>query len=73
MVKFIGCTLFKALTLTLIAPEGLTKPALLSETPTSVLVVWTEPEFPNGEITSYTIERRIKVKMFIILDVNGAL
>ena len=50
------------------APEGIKKPSLLSETPTSVLIVWTEPEFPNGEITSYTIERRIKVKMFFVRE-----
>ena len=43
------------------APEGIRPPALLSESPTSVLIVWTEPEFPNGQVTSYTIERRLKV------------
>jgi len=34
-------------------------PAVLSETPTSVLIVWSEPELPNGELTSYGIERRL--------------
>ena len=34
-------------------------PTLLSETPTSVLLVWDPPESPNGVILTYSIERRV--------------
>ena len=42
-------------------PEGLKPPSLLSSTPTSILIVWSAPENPNGAIISYTVERRAEV------------
>ncbi len=40
-------------------PEDIPVPSLVSETATSVLVVWTEPGSPNGNILQYGIERRL--------------
>uniref|UniRef100_A0A4W4GYM7 Usher syndrome 2A (autosomal recessive, mild) n=1 Tax=Electrophorus electricus TaxID=8005 RepID=A0A4W4GYM7_ELEEL len=39
-------------------PEGVVAPRLYSDTPTSVLVAWTPPLHANGELESYTVERR---------------
>ncbi len=40
------------------APEGIFSPLLQSESPTSVLISWDDPQFPNGIIQTYTIERK---------------
>ena len=44
--------------LLLTAPEGISKPTLVSHTPTSVLITWSPPTEPNGELLKYTIIRR---------------
>ena len=44
----------------LAVPDGIAKPSLVSQTPTSILIVWSEPEFPNGVILQYGIERRLE-------------
>ena len=43
---------------TISVPEGLNRPTLLSDTSTSVVIVWGPPSEPNGDIVSYTIQRR---------------
>ncbi|CAH1791583.1 unnamed protein product, partial [Owenia fusiformis] len=40
------------------APEGVARPTLISETPTSVLVQWTSPSSPNGILQGYTLQRK---------------
>ncbi|XP_033110841.1 usherin-like [Anneissia japonica] len=40
------------------APSGQLPPTLLSETPTSIVIMWEEPSNPNGVLTSYILERR---------------
>ncbi|XP_074661048.1 usherin-like [Tubulanus polymorphus] len=42
------------------APEGIAAPTVSSQTPTSVLAVWTAPKLPNGILTKYTLQRRLK-------------
>ena len=37
------------------APEGLAPPQLVSIDETTLRVIWTAPEKPNGEITAYNI------------------
>ena len=37
------------------APEGLATPRLLSIDDTTLRIVWTAPERPNGEVTGYFI------------------
>ena len=61
--------------LCLVGPEGVKAPVLRSPTPTSVLVVWSQPELPNGEILQYAVERRLmgdttvtRVKTFLVTD-----
>lgn len=40
-------------------PEGVTSPRLYSDTPTSVLVTWAPPLYPNGPLEGYMLERRV--------------
>ncbi|KAL0170182.1 hypothetical protein M9458_034778, partial [Cirrhinus mrigala] len=40
-------------------PEDVPAPQLYSDTPTSVLLSWAPPHHANGELDSYTIERRV--------------
>ncbi|XP_074120778.1 usherin [Sminthopsis crassicaudata] len=42
------------------APEGIPDPELYSDTPTSVLISWKPPLYPNGLVENFTIERRSK-------------
>ena len=42
-----------------IAPSGISPPTLLSETPTSILITWSPPQYPNGVLQGYEIERRL--------------
>ncbi|XP_065600248.1 usherin [Cyrtonyx montezumae] len=42
------------------APEGISAPALYSDTPTSVVISWQLPDHPNGLMENLTIERRVK-------------
>ena len=51
---------------------------LLNQSPTIILVVWTAPESPNGEILQYLIERRRQsvpgtVSVVAILQADEAL
>jgi hypothetical protein len=39
-------------------PEGMNRPDLLSQSPGSVLVAWSEPTHPNGDLTEYVLQRR---------------
>ena len=32
---------------------------LVSQSPTIILVIWTQPQSPNGDILQYLIERRV--------------
>ena len=40
------------------APEGLDPPELEALSATSILITWNEPQFPNGVILRYLLERR---------------
>lgn len=40
-------------------PQGVVTPWLYSDTPTSVLVTWVAPLFPNGPLEGYTLQRRV--------------
>lgn len=42
------------------APEGIHAPELYSDTPTSVVISWQPPAYPNGLVENLTIERRVK-------------
>ncbi|KAM8945416.1 usherin [Pelodytes ibericus] len=42
------------------SPSEIPPPDLYSDTPTSVVVKWKPPVYPNGLIENYTIERRAK-------------
>ncbi|XP_077013931.1 usherin [Tamandua tetradactyla] len=44
------------------APEGIPRPELFSDTPTSVIISWHRPTHPNGLVENVTVERRIKEK-----------
>ncbi|KAM6217822.1 usherin isoform 2-T2 [Rhynchocyon petersi] len=44
------------------APEGIPRPKLFSDTPTSVILSWQLPTYPNGLVENFTIERRTKGK-----------
>ncbi|KAM9109657.1 usherin isoform 1-T1 [Megaptera novaeangliae] len=44
------------------APEGIPRPELFSDTPTSVIISWQPPTHPNGLVENFTIERRVKGK-----------
>ncbi|XP_077990481.1 usherin-like [Glandiceps talaboti] len=41
------------------APSGISPPTLFSETPTSILISWSIPQYPNGVLQGYEIERRL--------------
>lgn len=40
-------------------PQGIAAPTLMSQSPTSVLIVWDAPLAPNGDILLYTLQRRL--------------
>lgn len=44
------------------APEGIPRPELFSDTPTSVIISWQPPAHPNGLVENFTIERRVQGK-----------
>ncbi|XP_060145902.1 usherin [Globicephala melas] len=44
------------------APEGIPRPELFSDTPTSVIISWQPPTHPNGLVENFTIERRVEGK-----------
>ncbi|XP_058895005.1 usherin [Kogia breviceps] len=44
------------------APEGIPRPELFSDTPTSVIISWQPPTHPNGVVENFTIERRVEGK-----------
>ena len=41
------------------APDGIPPPVLKSPTPASVEIRWSEPVNPNGQLTGYSLERRV--------------
>ena len=46
------------LTSSLAAPNGIAAPSLTSTSPTAVLITWTDPQYPNGVLVQFGIERR---------------
>ncbi|XP_064622303.1 usherin-like [Lineus longissimus] len=49
------------------APEGIAPPTMDSQTPTSVLVMFTKPSLPNGVISKYSIERQLNGTTSVII------
>lgn len=41
-----------------LVPAGVQSPTLISQTPSSVLVSWTNPLHPNGDITKFSVNRK---------------
>nr|XP_006813188.1 PREDICTED: usherin [Saccoglossus kowalevskii] len=59
------------------APSGIAAPTLFSETPTSILISWSPPQYPNGVLQSYELERRLQgsntITTVIIVDASAQL
>lgn len=58
------------------APEGIPRPELFSDTPTSVILSWQPPARPNGLVENVTLERRVQgeeeVTALVTLPGNGS-
>ena len=51
--------------LSISVPEGVNAPTAVSLTPASIELRWEEPDFPNGVISLYTVERRFPDKVAV--------
>ena len=44
-------------------PAGIHAPSLVSQTSTSVFIIWSVPDRPNGNILLYILDRRLAVSI----------
>ncbi|ELU01149.1 hypothetical protein CAPTEDRAFT_219707 [Capitella teleta] len=56
-----GCTMSSSsaeVTMKSAGPEGIAAPSLTSTSPTAILITWRDPQYPNGMLTQFGIQRK---------------